>query len=104
KLLNNLEKLSLIILDNAPYYSRVKNDQLTFTWKMKDITESLVKNNIYFEPGSLKQELLHLARANRQDNQYRIDEMTEQAEHKVLRLPPYYCQLNPIELIWSQTK
>ncbi|RZC37366.1 DDE 3 domain containing protein [Asbolus verrucosus] len=103
KLLNDLDKSSLISLDNEPYHSRIKNKQPTSTWKNKDITEWLVKN-IYFEPGSLKQELLHLARANKQDNQYVIDELAEQAGHKVLCLPPYHCQFNPIELIWSQTK
>ncbi|RZC41246.1 DDE 3 domain containing protein [Asbolus verrucosus] len=89
--------------NNALYYSRIKNKQPTSTWKKKDITEWLVKS-IYFEPGSLKQELLHLARANKQDNQYVIHEMAEQAGHKVLRLPLYHCQFNPIEPIWSQTK
>ncbi|RZC38441.1 DDE 3 domain containing protein, partial [Asbolus verrucosus] len=100
---NNLDKPSVIILDNAPYYSRIKNKQPTSTWKKKAITEWLVKS-IYFEPGSLKQELLHLARANKQDNQYVIHEMAEQAGHKVLRLPPYHCQFNPLESIGSQTK
>ena len=35
---------------------------------------------------------------------YRVDDMAEAAGHKVLRLPPYHCELNPIELIWSQVK
>jgi len=24
--------------------------------------------------------------------------------HEVIRLPPYHCQYNPIELIWAQVK
>jgi len=24
--------------------------------------------------------------------------------HEVVRLPPYHCQYNPIELIWAQVK
>lgn len=28
----------------------------------------------------------------------------KQNGHKVLRLPPYHCDLNPIELIWSLAK
>ncbi|RZB40917.1 hypothetical protein BDFB_014233 [Asbolus verrucosus] len=51
---------------------------------MKDITEWPVKN-IYFEPRSLKQE--HAARANKQDNQYVINEMAEQAGNEVLVYP-----------------
>ena len=35
---------------------------------------------------------------------YEIDEIATAAGHRILRLPPYYCQLNPIELIWAQVK
>ena len=24
--------------------------------------------------------------------------------HRVIRLPPYHCELNPLELIWAQVK
>ena len=30
--------------------------------------------------------------------------MAQAAGHKVLRLPPYHCELNPIELVWAQVK
>lgn len=30
--------------------------------------------------------------------------MASKQGHEVLRLPPYHCQLNPIELIWAQVK
>uniref|UniRef100_A0A0P4VTN2 Tc1-like transposase DDE domain-containing protein n=1 Tax=Scylla olivacea TaxID=85551 RepID=A0A0P4VTN2_SCYOL len=33
-----------------------------------------------------------------------IDKIAEEAGHQVLRLPPYHCQYNPIELIWAQVK
>ncbi|GBL81144.1 hypothetical protein AVEN_83195-1 [Araneus ventricosus] len=35
---------------------------------------------------------------------YRIDKIASETGHKVLRLPPYHCELNPIELIWAQVK
>lgn len=35
---------------------------------------------------------------------YVIDELARNAGHEVLRLPPYHCQFNPIELIWAQVK
>ena len=31
-------------------------------------------------------------------------EMAKAAGHEVVRLPPYHCELNPIELAWSQLK
>ena len=30
--------------------------------------------------------------------------LTKEAGHRVLRLPPYHCQYNPIELIWAHHK
>ena len=30
--------------------------------------------------------------------------MLEEHGHRVLRLPPYHCDLNPIELIWGDLK
>ncbi|XP_050512812.1 uncharacterized protein LOC126888513 [Diabrotica virgifera virgifera] len=33
-----------------------------------------------------------------------VDELAKRDGHNVLRLPPYYCVFNPIELIWSQLK
>ena len=37
-------------------------------------------------------------------DKYRIDELASVAGHTVLRLPPYHCELNPIELVWAQVK
>jgi transposase len=30
--------------------------------------------------------------------------MAKKEGHTVIRLPPYHCELNPIELVWSQVK
>lgn len=38
------------------------------------------------------------------ETKYVVDEMAASLGHTVLRLPPYYCILNPIELVWSQLK
>ena len=35
---------------------------------------------------------------------YVIDEMAKAAGHEVVLIPPYHCELNPIELCWSQVK
>jgi transposase len=31
---------------------------------------------------------------------YYTDQVAEQKGHNILRLPPYYCEFNPIEQIW----
>ena len=33
-----------------------------------------------------------------------VDETAVRAGHTVIRLPPYYCELNPIELAWAAEK
>ncbi|GFS59838.1 DDE_3 domain-containing protein [Trichonephila inaurata madagascariensis] len=37
-------------------------------------------------------------------NGYRMEEIAEKFDHKILRLPSYHCELNQIERIWSQVK
>lgn len=38
------------------------------------------------------------------EKDYMADKIYKEAGHKVLRLPPYMCDLNPIEMIWAQIK
>ena len=35
---------------------------------------------------------------------YVIDEIAKAAGHEVVRLPPYHCELSPIEMAWAQVK
>lgn len=51
-----------------------------------------------------KDELLMLVKRNKPDPVYYIDELLKEHGYTVLRLPPYHCLLNPIELIWSMAK
>ena len=32
---------------------------------------------------------------------YAVDEMVKAAVHEIVRLPPYHCEINLIELTWS---
>jgi len=41
---------------------------------------------------------------NKKDKIYEIDELLRKNGHEVLRLPPYHCEFNAIELIWAQCK
>lgn len=42
--------------------------------------------------------------ARSQPSKYAIDEMAASQNKTVLRIPPYHCELNPIELIWAEMK
>jgi len=35
---------------------------------------------------------------------YVVENMAKNAGYTVLRLPPYHCELNPIELAWTMVK
>ena len=35
---------------------------------------------------------------------YELDAIALEKGHNVIHLPAYYCQYNPIELIWAQVK
>ena len=38
------------------------------------------------------------------DAVYAVDKLAKTAGHEVLHLPPYHCELNPIELAWVQVQ
>lgn len=103
--LPKLNPNSVIVLDNAPYHS-VKEEKLpTKSWTKSDIQAWLNAKCIDWQPDMLKSELMEIVNNQRSRfNSYRIDKLAAEAGHTVLRLPPYHCELNPIELIWSQMK
>lgn len=104
QLLPNIEQGSLIIMDNASYHSKVENKVPTSSNKKSEVIEWLSSNNITHDPSVTKPKLLQLTKSHTEKQRYVIDEIARANGHEVLRLPPYYCQFNPIELIWAQIK
>ena len=101
----NIPSNSLIVMDNAPYHSKQLNKAPTTQTRKSDIIKWLQENSIEHDPTHSRSELLQKARMNKERYQrYEIDELASAAGHKILRLPPYYCQFNPIELVWAQVK
>ena len=103
KILPKLDKEAVIIIDNASYHSRKSEKVSNASTRKADVQAWLTKNEIFFEEDMIKAELLVKAYAPR-ENRYVVDDIAEASGHKVLRLPPYHCEFNPIELIWAQTK
>lgn len=60
KLLLNLERPSVIVMDNASYHSSILNKVPTTASKKEDIKVWLTTNNIPFESTFLKPQLLEL--------------------------------------------
>jgi len=104
-LLPNLEEPSIIILDNASYHTRAVERWPTSSWKKSELQVWLRSKNINFLPADtvavLRQKINQYPR---QKKSYVVDNIIMAAGHEVLRLPPYHCQFNAIEMVWSQAK
>ena len=51
-----------------------------------------------------KADLLAIAKAMNVEKLYRVDKLAKAAGHEIIRLPPYHCKFNPIELLWAYMK
>jgi hypothetical protein len=82
------------ILENkSPMRNSVKSEMISW----------LEKNNVPFAAEMRKTELFQLAeRHKRPEKTFRIDQVLKFHGHNVLRLPPYMCDLSPIELAWAK--
>ena len=104
QLLPNISPNSVIVMDNASYHSVQSDKKPTSSWRKADIKDWLLKKGVHADESMVKPELYDLAKKLGVNTKYVIDTMAEAAGHKVVRLPPYHCQYNPIELIWAQVK
>ncbi|CAH2092047.1 unnamed protein product [Euphydryas editha] len=104
KLIPNLKEPSIIVMDNASYHS-VQSERLpTMATKKADMQNWLQGRGIPFDEGMFKPELYMLIKENAPQKRYEIDEIFQNHGHQVLRLPPYNCELSPIEFIWNLIK
>lgn len=103
-LLPSLEEPTSIIMDNAPYHSAQIDKIPSTNWRKQEIREWLIKKSIGFSDRETKAELLEKVAPFKQEKKYELDEVALSWGHEVVRLPPYHCQYNPIELIWAQVK
>ncbi|KAL0868251.1 hypothetical protein ABMA27_007782 [Loxostege sticticalis] len=88
-LIPNLTEPSVIVMDNASYHVKQINKPPTMHSLKADIQKWLRENKIpYEEVGPV----------------YAAEEILKQHGHEVLKLPPYHCDLNAIELIWNLAK
>ncbi|XP_046677233.1 uncharacterized protein LOC124365307 [Homalodisca vitripennis] len=103
-LLPSLEEPTVIVMDNAPYHFAQIDKVPSSNWMKKDIQDWLNRKNIDFLDKETKAELLVKVIPFKQHKKYELDELALSWGHEVVRLPPYHCQYNPIELIWAQVK
>lgn len=102
KLLPTIPSNSIIVMGNAPYHSVAPETAPT---RKGNIQAWLSKKGIPWSADMVRAELLELSKkVNTPSIVYRIDTLAATHGHEVLRLPPYHCEFNPIELVWSKVK
>jgi len=106
QLLPNIPASSIIVMDNASYHSRKIHKPPTSNSNKATMREWLQKKAITVPESLQRIQLKELVarHINAADTNYVCDKMASEHGHRVVRLPPYHCQYNPIELIWAQLK
>ncbi|XP_040076648.1 uncharacterized protein LOC120848699 [Ixodes scapularis] len=104
-LLDHIEPNSVIVIDNTPYHSRKAEAVPTTARKKGEIQQWLSSKNLVWTATMKKKDVLsNVATVKDRYTKYKVDIMATDVGHTVLRLPPYHCELNPIELIWARVK
>jgi len=92
-------------MENASYHSVKKCQMPTMSWKKQNIIDWLESKGEIVTHPVVKIDLLKKVRKlKKQYDKYVIDEYAKDNQKLVLRLPPYHCELNPIELAWASVK
>ncbi|CAK1585430.1 unnamed protein product [Parnassius mnemosyne] len=104
KLIPNLPPNGIIVMDNAPYHSKQVNKPPNFSARKNVMQMWLQEHNIEFDEKMTKRELYMLIKRHKPEKVYFIDEIFRSHGQEVLRLPPYHCDLNPIEYVWNLMK
>lgn len=95
----------VIVIDNASYHSRLKKKVPNMASKKDEIIKFMHDNNLQVpSPVPIKSILIQHIREANIKLEYIVDSIAKENGHEVLRLPPYHCCLNPIELIWANLK
>ena len=103
-LIPQLEPNSIIVMDNVSYHSQRLQKIPTKSSTKQEMKDWLTSNGMQFPEKALKCELYSLIVSSNPVTVYVIDEIAKAAGHEVVRLPPYHCELNPIEMAWAQVK
>jgi len=97
-LLPNLQSSSIIVMDNASYHSMTTIPKSN--WKVQAMRDWLISKGIPFQGGNTKKEIWDIIKRQKNNySHYVVDQVAKQAGHEILRLPPYHCDLNPIEMV-----
>ena len=104
-LLPSLKESSLLIMDRAPYHTKVAESDFNIRKATKqDLLEFLLEKGVLVDSRGSLQELRYRVLSIFPNPRTYLEIEAEEAGHKVLFTPPYHPELNPIELAWAMVK
>ena len=104
-LLPSLPPGSTIVMDNAPYHSRVNNSAPTSSSRKGEMADWLTSRGVRITDDMRKPELYNLVKLHKpQLTSYVIDKKASELGFRVILLPPYHCNYNAIEKVWAHLK
>jgi transposase len=105
KLVPNLPPHAAIFLDNAPYHC-IQVDKPPSAYALKSDMISWLRNNGVDCNATMHKDSLYklIVPLKPKEKAFKIDRILSDYGHTVVRLPPYMCDLNPIELAWAKIK
>jgi transposase len=105
KLIPNIPKTSIIIMDNAAYHNILSiHSAPTAACSKGRIVEWLAHNKFPCSADCLKVELVETLLKYAPEPTCVVDEIARQAGHEIYRTPPYHPELQPIEVCWGILK
>ncbi|CAH2102996.1 unnamed protein product [Euphydryas editha] len=104
KLIPNLPSNGIVIIDNAPYHNEQIEKRPNYASLKEDMQNWLRDQNVTYEENMTKKELYQIIKVSLPSKKYIVDELLKSHGHEVLRLPPYHCDLNPMEYVWNLIK
>jgi transposase len=101
----NLPSNSVLVVDNDSYHNIREMKEPTSTTRKADMLLWLEEKQLPTDPKLTKPELYSIIKDHKsQHRTYKLDLLMASYGHKVLRLPSYHPELNPIEKIWASVK
>ena len=103
QLLPNLPKRCLIVMDRCPFHMVGKDSIIPKQMRKLELQKWLTQNGFDWEESWLKPRLIEKVEDKR-DKKTMVEIFAENKSHRVLFLPVYHPELNPIELVWNMAK
>ena len=105
--LENIPRDSVIVMDNASYHNTRKSDAPTSKSTKKFMINWLLQRGYSEEDleGNLRPAIWDICKCKiAEDPPMAIDELAKEKGVQLVRTPPYHCEFQPIEMIWSFIK